>query len=67
MDKETRAQLIETIKKLGEPDSEIFIRKYYLGESTKEISKVLKIKGNTIDKRVSRGLGKLKKLLGEVF
>jgi len=67
MDKETRTQLIDTIKKLGEPDREIFIRKYYLGESTKDIAKALNIKENTIDKRVSRGLGKLKKLLGEVF
>jgi RNA polymerase sigma-70 factor, ECF subfamily len=67
IDKETRSQIIESINKLGEPDREIFIRKYYLGESTKEIAKELNIKENTIDKKVSRGLEKLKKLLGEVF
>lgn len=56
--------LVAGIKYLGEPDSEIFIRKYYLGQSTKTIAQALDIKENTIDKKVSRGLGKLKQILG---
>jgi len=67
IDTETKSLLISSIKSLGEPDNEIFIRKYYFGESTKNISKVLGIKVNTIDKRVSRGLLKLKKLIGGVL
>ncbi|MCL2322162.1 MAG: sigma-70 family RNA polymerase sigma factor [Oscillospiraceae bacterium] len=64
---EVKSDLISGIKELGEPDSEIIIRKYYFGQSTKEISKILKIKENTIDKKVSRGFDKLKKILGGVY
>lgn len=60
---ETRDMLIESIKSLGEPDSEIFIRKYYFGQSTKIIAKLLNIKENTVDKKVSRGLVKLRGIL----
>ena len=56
--------LIDAIKSLGEPDSEIIIRKYYLHQSSKDISKDIGIKVNTIDKKVSRCIQKLKKILG---
>ncbi len=62
-DKETKNSVIESIKLLGEPDSEIFIRKYYFGQSTKIIAKILGLKENTVDKKVSRGLVKLRKIL----
>jgi RNA polymerase sigma-70 factor (ECF subfamily) len=62
--KESNSVLIEAIKSLGEPDSEIIIRKYYLHQSSKDISKDIKIKVNTIDKKVSRSMQKLKKILG---
>lgn len=64
---ETRHVLIQGIKDLGNPDSEIFIRKYYFGQSTKIIAKSLGIKVNTIDKKISRGLAKLKETLGGVL
>ena len=64
--RETRAELIREIKALGEPDSEIFIRKYYFGQSTKLIAKALRLKANTVDKKVSRGLVKLKEAFGGV-
>ncbi len=64
---ELKNDLINAIKELGEPDNEIIIRKYYFGQSTKEISKILNIKENTIDKKVSRGLLKLKKFLGGIL
>lgn len=67
VDTETKHVLIQGIKDLGKPDSEIFIRKYYLGQSTKMIAKVLGIKANTIDKKISRGLVKLKEALGGVL
>lgn len=62
--RKTRDLLIQAIITLGEPDSEIFIRKYYFGESTKIIVKKLRLKENTVDKKVSRGLVKLKQALG---
>ncbi|MDF2613920.1 MAG: polymerase sigma factor, sigma-70 family [Clostridia bacterium] len=61
-DKEQRRILIEEIKALGEPDSEILIRRYFFQQPSKAISEVMGIKVNTIDKRVSRALIKLKKV-----
>jgi RNA polymerase sigma-70 factor (ECF subfamily) len=62
---EMHEQLRTGIAKLGQPDEEIFVRKYFLGQKTKDIAKDMKIKVNTVDKRVSRGLVRLKKLLEE--
>lgn len=62
-DNETKNMVIESIKSLGETDSEIFIRKYYFGQSTKIIANKLDLKENTVDKKVSRGLVKLRKIL----
>jgi len=64
---ETADLLIQGIKALGEPDSEIMIRKYYFGQSTKIIAKALAIKENTVDKKVSRALQKLNQALGGVL
>lgn len=57
--------LAEKIKKLGEPDTSIFIRKYFYGQKTAEIARELHMKPNTVDKRISRGLVKLRKLMEE--
>ncbi|MGL4910854.1 MAG: sigma-70 family RNA polymerase sigma factor [Romboutsia sp.] len=59
--------LLNTIKSLGEPDSEIMIRKYYFRQSSKDISKILDIKANTIDKKASRCINKLKNILGGIL
>ena len=64
IESETRNLLIGEIKALGEPDSQIIIRKYYFGQTSKVISKELGIKENTVNKKVSRALGKLKQALG---
>jgi RNA polymerase sigma-70 factor (ECF subfamily) len=64
---ETGDRLIEGIKALGEPDSQILIRKYYFGQSAKTISKALGMRENTINKRASRALTKLKASLGGVM
>ncbi len=61
---DTRNLLISSIKALGEPDSEIFIRKYYFGQSTRVIAGLMNFKENTIDKKVSRGLRKLRAIIG---
>ena len=64
--KESSSVLIDAIKSLGEPDSEIIIRKYYLHQSSKDIAKNIGLKVNTIDKKVSRCMQKLKKVLGGI-
>ena len=64
--KETRQEVLAAVKSLGEPDSEILIRKYYLGQMTKEIAKSLKMKENTVDKRISRSLQKLRSMIGGI-
>jgi RNA polymerase sigma-70 factor (ECF subfamily) len=56
--------LVDEIKALGEPDSQILIRKYYFGQSAKAIARVLGLKENTVNKRASRALAKLKVALG---
>ena len=63
---ESNLVLINAIKSLGDPDSEIIIRKYYLYQSSKDISKDIGLKVNTIDKKVSRCMQKLKKVLGGI-
>ena len=64
---ESNSVIINAIKSLGNPDSEIIIRKYYLYQSSKDISKDIGLKVNTIDKKVSRCMQKLKKLLGGIM
>jgi RNA polymerase sigma factor, sigma-70 family len=64
--KEQRKLLLQAIQTLGEPDREIFIRKYYLGQKTKEIADILFLRDNTVDKKISRGLKKLRVMLGGV-
>lgn len=64
VERESQRKLVEAIFALGEPDSEIFIRRYYLEQRTKEISKLVHLKESAINTRLSRGLAKLKKLLG---
>jgi RNA polymerase sigma-70 factor (ECF subfamily) len=64
--KEERKILLQAIESLGEPDKEIFIRKYYMGQKTKEIAEALYLRDNTVDKKISRGLKKLRILLGGV-
>lgn len=57
--------LTGALKKLGEPDTSIFIRKYFFGQKTSDIAKELRMRPNTVDKRVSRGLIRLRKILEE--
>ncbi|MDR0948350.1 MAG: sigma-70 family RNA polymerase sigma factor [Lachnospiraceae bacterium] len=64
---ETRNRIIGEIQKLGEPDNQILIRKYYFDQSAKRIAKDLGMRENTVNKRVSRALGKLKLSLGGIL
>ena len=57
------SELADAINKLGEPDKSIFFRKYFLGQKTNDIADELHMRPKTVDKRVSRGLVKLRKIL----
>lgn len=59
------ARLLEAISSLGEPDSSIFVRKYYFGQKNTDIAKDIGMNINTLNTRLSRGLKKLRKMLEE--
>ncbi len=59
--------VINEINKLGEPDSQIVIRKYYLNESSKEIAKALDMTVSNVDTRAHRAILKLRKRFGGDF
>lgn len=64
VNKESADRIVQGIKGLGEPDSQIIIRKFYFGQTSKVIAQALGLKENTVNKKVSRGLEKLKSILG---
>ena len=59
-----RLALIEAVKSLGNPDSEIIIRKYYLGQSSKEIAKCIRMSVSNVDTRAHRAIAKLRNIFG---
>ena len=64
VENELRREVFDAVKKLGEPDTSIIIRKYYFGESSKEIAEALKLTASNVDTRTHRALNKLRKLFG---
>ena len=62
---EISSELARAIHSLGEPDEGIIMRKYFFGQRTADIAKALKMRPNTVDKRISRALGRLRKILKE--
>ncbi|MCQ2428683.1 MAG: sigma-70 family RNA polymerase sigma factor, partial [Clostridia bacterium] len=61
-DKKRREKLFSEITKLGEPDSSIMFRKYYLGESSKTIADAVGMTPANVDNRAHRAIAKLKKI-----
>ena len=55
--------LAEVIKSLGEPDSTIVFRKYFLGEGSKEIAHFTGLTDDNVRKRLSRALCKIKEAM----
>lgn len=53
----------ETLNDLQQPDKDIFVRRYYLFESIKEISQSLDINTKTVENKLFRGKDKLKTAL----
>lgn len=60
-----RLALSQAIHSLGPPDEEIFLRRYFLGQTSAQIGKDLGMRENTVDKRISRGLRRLREILKE--
>lgn len=58
------SELVKEIKALGEPDCEIVMRKFYFGESSKQIAEALDMTVSNIDTRTHRALLKLRKKMG---
>lgn len=63
--REESGRLLSAIQSLGEPTSSIFIQKFYYGMTAKEIGQNLGLSKNAVEKRVKRGLLRLKKELGD--
>ena len=59
-----RKRLLEAVKSLGEPDSEIILRKYYFGQRSKEIARDLGMTVSSVDTRLSRAMNKLRAIWG---
>ena len=59
-----RLALVEAVKSLGKPDSELIVRKYYLGQSSKEIAKSMRMSVSNVDTRAHRAIAKLRNIFG---
>lgn len=64
-ERELRRVVLEAVKELGEPDREIVLRKFYLGESSKEIAARLDMTAANVDTRTHRAIERLRKKLKE--
>ncbi len=61
-------RLIDEINSLGEPDSTIIYRKFYLGEGSKEIAGITGLTDDNVRKRLQRALRKLEyRLKGDYY
>lgn len=63
---ELRDTLIEAIKLLGEPDCTIISKKYFNNETAKQIAAEIGMNSFSVQKRISRALKKLRKILKEL-
>lgn len=63
--KELREILLHKIAALGEPDSEIIIRKFYYNENSNEIARRLSLKASTVRSRCKRAIERLGTMLAE--
>lgn len=63
--KETSTLLINIVREMGDPDREIFIRRYFFFEKVKEIAEHLSMNQKTVETRLIRGREKLRSILAE--
>lgn len=62
---ELKAACREAVDSLGQPDREIFTRRYFLYQKTGDIARALGLNANTVRSKLSRGREKLKEHLEE--
>ena len=62
---ELKAACREAVDSLGQPDSEIFLRRYFLYQRTGDIAQALGMNAATVRSKLSRGREKLKEHLEE--
>ena len=62
-EKEEREMLLRLINSLGEPDSEIFLRHYWYGETTSQIAAATGVNKSTVTTKLQRGRNRLKEIL----
>lgn len=60
---ETRRTLLAAVDAMGPPDREIFLRRYYYGQSAPEIGRKLGMKPETVRQRLKRGRDLLRMVL----
>ena len=58
-------ELAVLVAALEPPDREIFLRKYYLMQSSREIAAALDLRVSTVNTRLSRGRDRLRRQLQE--
>lgn len=63
--KEMQEVLLRKIEELGEPDSEIIIRKFYYDQNASEIARKLNLKASSVRSRCKRALERLGAMLTE--
>lgn len=63
-EKKERSRLVsEAIRSLGEPDCTIILRKFFFGETAKQIGERVSLSAENVQKRSQRALAKLRELL----
>ena len=62
--RQQRMALLQAVKALPKPDREILLRKYYLGQSTAEVAKALRMSVSNVNTRTHRAIGKLRSQFG---
>lgn len=67
LNEDRKALLLGVLKSLGEPDTTIVTRKFYLGETAAEIAAKLGMSEGAVQKRLERSRQKLKTELGGVL
>ena len=61
---ETRQEVFRAVRALGEPDTEIIMRKYYLGQPSREIAAAMHTSVARVDTRAHRAVARLREMLG---
>lgn len=61
---ELRREVIQAVENLGEPDASILFRKFYYGESSKDIAQAVGLTVSNVDTRTHRALNRLRKMFG---